>query len=236
MVDKITAPDGQPVQVPANVGPVFIPTTDMLNPASYNVNVPAVMEAITQPLYSYQPYPTAGFTQPAQFFQSQPIGSITAEDTNMQLAGQLPAPQSFLVQSVCIDFLPGIPAARFGVESAIGQLPDVYQVLRRGVLTLTIGSKPYLQLGPLVHMPPRAHVNGVAAVADSTTPGASLQTFISVGFSDGPVFNPRPLLIPASQNFSVSLSWPAGAVPLPSGDTAARIGIQLLGTLYRPAQ
>jgi hypothetical protein len=231
----INSPTG-PVPVPANVGGINIPTTDMLDPASYAVNVNNVMEAITQPLYSYQPYPAAGTVQPLVFFQSQPVGTITAEDTNMQLAGQLPAPQSFLIQGIGIDYLPGTAAARFGAESALGQLPDFYAIMRRGVIVLTIGSKNYLQEGPLMQLPPRAHINGVAAVADATTPAAALQTFVSVGFSDGPVFNPRPLLIPPSQNFQVSLAWPAGAIPIPSADAAARIGIQLYGTLYRPAQ
>lgn len=236
MVDKIQAPDGQPVSVPANVAPVWVPTTDMLNPDSYRVNVNGVMEAITQPLYSYQAYPAAGSAQPLQFFQSQPIGTITAEDTNMQLPGQLPAPQSFLVQGIGVDYLPGTTASRFGAQSANGQLNDVYAILRRGVLILQIGSKNYLQEGPLMQLPPRAHINGVAATADATTAGANLQTYVSVGYSDGPVFNPRPLLIPPSQNFSVTLSWPAGAVAIPSADAAARIGVQLYGTLYRPAQ
>lgn len=236
MPDAITAPDGSQVKVPANVGGSFIPTPDMLNPGSYGVNVPNVMEAITQPLYSYQAYPAAGTVQPLQFFQSQPIGTITAEDTNMQLPGQLPAPQSFLIQGIGIDYLPGTAAARFGAQSALGQLPDFYAIMRRGVLTLTIGSKVYLQEGPLMQLPVRSHINGVAAASDQTTPAATMQTFVSVGFSDGAVFNPRPLLIPPSQNFQVTLSWPAGAVAIPSADSAARIGVQLYGTLYRPAQ
>lgn len=241
MVDTITVPHpqtGQPmaVAIPANVGGVPIPTTDMLNPDSYAVNVNGVMEAITQPLYSYLSYPAAGSAQPLQFFTFTVGGSVTAEDTNMQLGGQLAAPQSFLVQGIGVDYLPGTAAARFGAESALGQLPDVFAILRRGVLVLTIGNKAYLQEGPLMQLPPRAHINGVAAVTDATTPGAALQTFVSVGFSDGPVFTPRPLLIPPSQNFSVSLAWPAGAVAIPSADAAARIGVQLYGTLYRPAQ
>lgn len=227
---------GQPIIVPANVGAVAVPLPDMLNPDAYAVNKYGEMEAITQPLYSYQSYPAAGSANPLQFFQSQPIGTITAEDTNMQLAGQLPAPQSFLVQGIGVDYLPGTAAARFGAQSALGQLPDVFAILRRGVLVLQIGSKNYLQEGPLMELPPRAHINGVAAVADQTTPAAAFQTFVSVGFSDGPVFTPRPLLIPASQNFSVTLSWPAGAVAIPSADANARIGVQLYGTLYRPAQ
>lgn len=236
MADAIQAPDGTAVPVPANLAPTWVPTADMLNPDAYAVNRNGVMEAISQPLYSYVSYPAAGTVQPLQFFQSQPVGTITAEDTNMQAAGQLPAPQSFLVQGIGVDYLPGTAAARFGAQSALGQLPDVYAILRRGVLTLTIGSKNYLQLGPLMELPPRAHINGVAAASDQTTPGATMQLFASVGYSDGPVFTPRPLLIPPSQNFLVTLAWPAGAIPIPSADAAARIGVQLYGTLYRPVQ
>lgn len=227
---------GQPVIVPANVGSVAIPTTDMLNPDAYAVNKFGEMEAITQPLYSYLPYPAAGPAQPLQFFQTNASGTVTAEDTNMNLGGQLAAPQSFLVQGIGVDYLPGTAAARFGAQSALGQLPDVFAILRRGVLVLTIGNKQYLQEGPLMQLPPRAHINGVAAVTDATTAGAALQTFVSVGFSDGPVFTPRPLLIPPSQNFSVTIAWPAGQLAIPSADANARIGVQLYGTLYRPVQ
>lgn len=237
MAEKALAPDGKTlVSVPANVGPVWAPTKDMLNPEAYAVNVGNLMEAITQPLYSYQSYPAAGTAQPLQFFQSQPIGAITLEDTNMELPGQLPAPQSFLLSGIGIDYLPGTTAARFGAQSANGQLNDFYAIMRRGVLTLTIGSKPYLTVGPLMTLPPRAHINGVAAVADATTAAANLQTMVQVGYSDGPTFTPRPLLIPPSQNFRVTLAWPGGAVAIPSADAAARIGVQLYGVLYRSAQ
>lgn len=236
MADVIQAVDGQPVKVPANVAKVFIPTPDMMDPAQYGVNYPNAAEAITQPLYSYVSYPALGSAQPLVFFQNAPGGTVTLEDTNMQLPGQLPAPQSFLIQSIGIDYLPGTAAARFGAESANGGLNDLYAILRRGVLELEIGSKKYLTFGPLMQLPPRAHVNGVAAVADATTAGANLQTMVQVGFSDGPMFSPRPLLIPPSQNFKVTLSWPAGAVAIPSADAAARIGVQLGGTLYRPVQ
>lgn len=226
----------QAVPIPANVSPVWAPSSDMMDPNKFAVNVPDMMEAITQPLFSYQAYPAAGTTSPLVFFQSQPIAAITEEDTNMQLAGQLPAPQKFLVQGIGVDYLPGTAAARFGAESALGQLPDFYAIMRRGLLTLKIGSKNYLQFSTMLGLPPRAHVNGVAAVADATTPAAALQTFVSVGFSDGDVFKPRPLLIEASQNFSVSISYPGGAVAIPSADAAARIGVWLYGTLYRPVQ
>jgi hypothetical protein len=88
----------------------------------------------------------------------------------------------------------------------------------------------------MLGLPVRSHINGVAAVTDATTPAAALQTRISVGFTEGDVFKPRPILIEASQNFQVQISYPGGAVAIPSADAAARIGVYLYGSLYRPVQ
>lgn len=225
-----------PVPVPANVGAVPAPSMDMLDPAKYAVNVEGMMEAITQPLYSFQAYPAAGTANPLVFFQSQPIGAVTAEDTNMQLAGQLPAPQKFLIQGIAVDYISGTAVSKFGAETANGNLNDYYAVMKRGLLTLTIGSKNYFTMTEMLQLPPRAHIGGVAAAADATTAAASLQTLIQAGWSEGECFKPRPLLIEASQNFSVSISYPGGAVAIPSADDAARIGVWLYGTLYRPVQ
>lgn len=225
-----------PVPIPANVGPVCPPSMDMLDPSRFAVNVENVMEAITQPLYSYQAYAAAGSANPLQFFVTTAVGAVTIEDTNMQLAGQLPAPQKFLIQGIGVDFISGNSVAKFGAEVANGNLNDFYAVMKRGVLTLNIGSKTYTTFTSMLQLPVRAHIDGVAAVADATTAAANLQTLIQAGWSCGEVFKPRPLLIEASQNFSVTISYPGGAVAIPSADAAARIGVWLYGTLYRPAQ
>lgn len=224
-----------PVPVPANCVSVCPPRKDMLRPGAFQVNDLDKMEAITQPLYSYQAYPAAG-AQQFVFFQVPVSGAVTNEDTNMVLAGQLPAPQKFLVQGIGIDYLPGIAPVRFGAESALSQMNDFWAIMRRGVLTFTIGTKPYLQVAPLMELPCRAHVNGAMAAADATTAGAALQTFGSVAFSEGDVFKPAPMLLEASQNFLVQISFPGGAIAIPSSDSAARIGVQLYGTLYRAPQ
>lgn len=232
----ITMPDGSTHVVPANVGAVLPPSKDMLDPQAYAVNMPNVMEAITQPLYSYQAYPAAGTVNPLQFFQSQAIGAITLEDTNMQLAGQLPAPQKFLIQGIGVDFISGNAVAKFGAEVANGNLNDYYAVMKRGFLELKIGSKTFFQDTTMLQLPTRSHIGGVAAVSDATTAAANLQTMIQAGWTEGEVFSPRPLLIEASQNFSVSISYPGGAQAIPSADGAARIGVILYGTLYRSVQ
>lgn len=242
-IREITAGNGVTYQVPqpANAVAVPAPSMDMMNPAwaqQFAVNVAGMTEAITQPFYSYQAYPAAGTAGTLQFFQSVPgnPAAVTSEDTNMQQPNTFPAPTSFLLQGIGVDFLPGFAASRFGAQSANGQLLDFYTIMARGVLTLTIANKPYLQFSTMLGLPPRAHVNGVAAAADATTAGAALQTMVQVGFADGPVFSPRPLLIPSMQNFNIGISYPLGAVAVPSANATSRIGVWLYGTQYRPVQ
>lgn len=222
---------------PANCVRVCAPSADMWqNPGQWSVNMTPTMEAISQPLYSYQAYPPAGgsvFT----FFQTPVTGAITAEDTNMQLAAQLPAPQKFLIQGIGIDFLSGLaPVEGPRVDSAISMANDFYAVMRRGVFNLTVGSKAYLDMAPLLSLPSRAHFQMAAAVDSATTPAAALQVLATAPWSEGDVFRPIPVLLEAGQNFKCTLGFPAGAVALPSADAAARVGVILYGTLYRSPQ
>lgn len=225
------------VPAPANVVLQCAPPDKdkWLRPGQFAVNDVDKMEAITQPLYSYQSYPAAG-AQRLVFFQAPASGAVTREDTNMELAGQLPAPQKFLVQGIGIDYLPGIAPTRFGAQAATGWLNDFAAIMRRGRLVFIIGSKEYLSMAPIGSMPPRSHLNGSAAAADQSTIAAALQTFASVAYADGDVFKPNPLLLEASQNFRVEIEFPGGVVPIPSADVGARIGVLLYGTLYRSPQ
>lgn len=229
------------VPVPANVGMVPAPTMDMMNPAwaqQFAVNVAGMTEAITQPFYSAILYPAAGTAGFLSFFNNVPgnPGAITAEDTNMQTPSMFSAPTSFLLQGLGLDFLPGLAVGRFGAQSANSQLMDYYTVMSRGVATLQIANKPYLQMTNMLSLPSRSHINGVAAAADATTAAANEQTMMSVGFSDGPVFSPRPLLIPSMQTFTFQIAYPLGAIAVPSANATSRMIAWIYGTQYRSVQ
>jgi hypothetical protein len=221
--------------IAANCISVCPPTKDMLRPGAFSVNSLDKMEAITQPLYSYQSYPAAG-ANTLTFFQTQVGGATTLEDTNMQLQGQLPAPQKFLIQGVAIDYIPGIAPAELGADNVTSQVNDMYAIMRRGTMTITIGSKDYGTIAPLKFAPPRSNIRADLAVASQTTPAAGLQTLITLAYVDGDVWKPTPLLLEAGQNFKATITFPGGAVPIPSSDAAARIGVVFYGTLYRPPQ
>lgn len=205
-------------------------------------------EAIRQSLFDFQQYVAAGSTQ-LSFF-NLPIGQGTSyagggtkslSDTNMTLAGQLPANQEFLIQSIEVVFLPTTPTvaaampAAFGAQAVAVHVNDNYIFRRSGNLVLTIGSKPYLQEAPLMRFPSKTHFEVRAALSDVSTAGASLQSRIAVGRADGRPYllSPVDLLLPQNQNFGITLNWPEGAQAITN---PARCGVILDGILYRRSQ
>lgn len=200
----------------------------------FRVNVPGAAEGIRQPLYDYQEYAAAGQTSLTFFATPAGSNSKTKADTNMTLAGQLPAPQSFLLQQIEIDFFPGVSPTPAKAATASAFLNDVWAVGKGGLLTLNIMSKVELELAPLNNFPCVNRISGFAAASDVTAAAAAQLQVINYGAWGGPVFKVAPMLIKSSQNFSVVLSWPT-AVALPS-TVAGRIGVKLGGVLYRAVQ
>lgn len=208
--------------------------------ARYQVNRPG-WEAIRQTLYDYQAYAAAGQTQ-LSFFQA-PVGQSgkTLSDTNMTLAGQLPANQEFLVQSVELLFLPTTPTvaaqlpSAFGADAVQALVNDAYIFGRAGNLNFTVGSKPYLQEAPLGRFPPKANFDVAAGLSSSTTAAAALQTRTGFGKWVGRPYllTPAEILLVSNQNFVVTLAWPEGVQAIAN---PARVGVILDGILYRRSQ
>jgi hypothetical protein len=206
----------------------------------YNVYRPG-WEAIRQSLYDFQAYAAAGVTQMTFFALPLGQGGKTLSDTNMNLAGQLPANIEFLVQSIEVHFLPTTPTVAaampsfFGAQAAQVLINDAYIFGRSGNLNLTIGQKPYLQEAPLGRFPPKANFTLDAALSDATTAAASLQTRTGYGRWAGRPYllAPASLRLPENANFSVTLSWPEGVQAI---SNPARVGVILDGILYRKSQ
>lgn len=210
-----------------------VPTIDDLT--KYSVNRGGQYEVIGSALYDYGVYAAAGQTE-LNFFQTpQGQGSKTLADTNMEAAGSLPAPKNFLVTSLEINFWPGAAPSTFGAQVAATYLNDVWALAKSGYLEFYIGSKNYIQEGPLGVFPAANGLVVAAAAADQTTIAAASQTVIDYANMGGkPYILPSPIALVSNQNFRVSLKWPT-AVALPS-NVAARIGVRLRGYLYRLSQ
>lgn len=188
-------------------------------------------EKISADLYDYQTYAQAGQTS-LNFFQT-PLGqnSKTIVDTNMQLAGQLPTGQKFLVTGIQVDFMGGNVASATGAIVA-ANTNDMKIVGEGGALTFTIGVKNYYQAAPLKRFPAAQYVCGDFAISDTTTAAASRVTKIELPKFGGMPCNINPVMIPSTESFGVALTWPTALAV----SVAGRIGIRLSGMLYRRSQ
>jgi hypothetical protein len=191
-------------------------------------------EALRWRFYDSSAYATTGHTQ-LTYFQL-PVGqsSKNYSDTNMNLAGQLPLNQEFLVQSIEVNFLPGLAPSILGADAAQTAINDANIFYKSGNLTFTIGSKSYLQEAPLQSFPPKANFALDSAIATATTAGANLQTRTGYGRAVGrPYMLNPPLYLTSTQNFSVTLNWPEGVQAV---TTAGKVFVTLDGILYRRSQ
>src|SRR6516225_6768164 len=108
--------------VTGTIGPALSPSSTVPTRAQlskYSVNRPG-WEAIRQSLYDYQAYPALGATFLAFFTLPVGQGGKTLSDTNMNLAGQLPKNQEFLIQSVEVLLYPSAPTVAAQMPSSFG--------------------------------------------------------------------------------------------------------------------
>lgn len=209
-------------------------------------------------LYDYQLLP-AGGAQQLSFFQNPigqgitsslgaPVGSAkTIFDTNMQLPGQLPNGQAFLVESIEVKFFAGSsnaantfaaaaanPFAAVAAGAVLAQAQDFRTVQQSGILEFNILNKLYVQDGPLGDFPPKARGKIDASIASNSATTAEVGA-IDAAADGRPYFlSKTELLLQPMVNFSVVIRWPA-AIPLPSTFNG-RIGVVLDGYLAQATQ
>jgi len=200
----------------------------------YKVNRAGAAEVVRGALYDYLTYPTTGQTQ-FTFYQN-PKGSSgkTYASTNMEAAGQLPAPKLFLIQHIEVFTDPGTAQAEGGLAAgAINpRVNEMNDILNAGWLELYIGSKTYLIDAPLRVFPMVANVEGYAARSDSSTAGGTGTGQIADAYAKGAPYRVVPILLESNQNFNVTLNFDS----LVTVSVAGRIGIRLVGLHYRLSQ
>lgn len=201
---------------------------------------PRYKEGIREPLYDFQTY-DSGVTTSLKFFQTQVGGTKTKADTNMPLNGQLPQGQKFVAEAISIHVLPGSNAASYvrqdpvraqTAATAPSFANDVWALVHKGWLELTIGTKPYLT-APLLDFPPPTGlgITPAAAVENTNTTVLNLVTVDYARLIGRPFMFDPEVPIEGLTNFDVTLAWDA-AVTLPSGFDA-RIGVELHGVRFR---
>jgi hypothetical protein len=215
------------------------------NLAQHRVTVPGVQDEIYGPLYDFVSYAAAGQTELNFFSVPKGQGTTTAPgatgtktlaDTNLTNAGLLPRDNAFYCTGIEVVLFPGINPGRGAITDAtVGQFwDDVWAIGKSGVLTLTVGSRVYVQDGPLMNFPTIQGLGGVAAAATNTTAAASLASTIEYARFVGQPYTIVPLFIQPNQNFGVTMNWPAVVATVST--QAARIGVRLRGRFIRNAQ
>lgn len=240
-----------------NPSAMAYPTLDDF--ARNQVGVAGKVELIWQPLFDYNVYPTAGvgqllfFAAPqGQGFSSQPIAAAapkSAADTNMVLAGMLPAPQAFWLDGIEVVIEPGGSATAnlyanaestvflaAAAAAATTIINDFNIIAKSGRLDLNIMQKNYYSESPLYRFPQRAFSRAdMFAQTTSATTGAVISMFPRCE-GTGVRLDPG-LGLATTTNFGVTLTWPT-VVPTtaPGSGFNARIGVFLNGWLFRAAQ
>lgn len=201
--------------------------------AQFRTNRPNETEVIWSPLYDFQTYASAGTTVEYSFFQT-PVGQSnrTLEDTNMEAAGQMPSPKTFLITALSVVLFPGAATSAYGAGAVSAFVDDVYKFGKAGYLKLFVGSKDYLRDGPMGKFPADFGIAGFAALSDASTAGANLQGRINVASWRGPKYAITPVMLERNQNFKVTLNFPTTTAL----SANARVGVILDGFEYRNSQ
>lgn len=198
----------------------------------YSVNLDHTVEELAWSFYDFETYAAAGQTS-LSFFQN-PVGQAgkTLLDTNMEAAGQIPRGQNFLVEAIAVEFFSGAAIETVAVTiGAIGYADDHVTFNENGILDFVVGSKSYKKEAPLGVFPQQYRLNGFSSAA---TTGAANSVLVEYAQNCGVLHSIVPVRLTSNQNFVVTLSWPV-VIALPS-TVNGRVGVRLIGRLYRNAQ
>jgi hypothetical protein len=199
--------------------------------AQYNPNRAGSLEAIWQPFYDFQTYPTTGQTQLLFFQVPNGQGGKNLAQTNMTNAGLFPAPTMFLCTGVQVVFVPGASTSQIGTAAAraLNNVIDVVAVANSGYLEFSIGSKTYLRDAPIGKFAPNYTVQVFGNINGAGNTGSADVQFARAA---GRYYDITPFVIPQTQNFAVTLNWPTVQTVV----TAGTIGVILDGFYYRQSQ
>lgn len=178
-------------------------------------------EAIWDQRYDSQTYPTTGVTSLTFFTATNADKTLS----NMEAAGQFPAPQSFQIHQICADIFPSAAGASSSATIA-GNVDDMQKILfqARATWTLVISSKQY---GPY-SLTTLHGTGGPQGMISSTVAAVSEQharNEVSPGWNYC-----GGLIIPEQTSFSIVVNFQGTLVPVA---VTHLIRLSLFGVLQR---
>ena len=212
-------------------------------------------QSLRYQFYSYVTYNTAGVTQLNFFGTTTGSPGVTLADTNMPRTGSF-GQQHFFLKSISthIKLAKTNDLSAFdGTDASTIASDFLFGFLNAGVLQFGIGARPFLQVPkPFQYLPPISG-NSLVNVAGISALTAPISNVLGTLTSDTPFvtqtvdrnnvfrFDPN-ILIEAEQQFSCTIDFPSGIVPVIGTGIAndstnpLKVGVILDGVLLRPLQ
>lgn len=220
-------------------------------------------QSIRKQFYSYVAYPTAGISS-LNFFtyaQGSAATGTNAQYTNMPKAGSF-GQQFLLLKSIqTAYFIAGIkdlfadaPSTVTAVDTANPAADFTAGLFQAGHMLVTIGAKPYIEVPkPFLYAPPAdgqtmlASAVGFTSSLSTGAPNTLLTAQSGCAYADlnrdqqsRYIVDPN-ILFEAEQQFSVTVDWQSGLIPLIStgiftSNTTLYLGVIFDGILFRPVQ
>lgn len=201
-------------------------------------------EAIRYSLYHYKDLAAAALRGPYAFFNI-PVGSqdpdtgaaLAEEDSNMDAAGILTAPNRFMVRKICIPVTcittDTTPIGSVALPAVEDLKEDIARVVNRGLFTFRLLNKEYLRLSPLGLL--GAGMGTWGSIAAATTTGATdiSNALVTNGLPSSREGYKVILPIETQTTFQAQIGFPKAGITTVAN---LRIGVVLHGVLYRPEQ
>ena len=220
-------------------------------------------QAIRWQWYSYITYPSAGSTELNFFGQVAGQAGVTLQDTNLPKAGSF-GQTHFQLKSISTDIpiasndVDGFTRANQATLDTRALASDFLGgFVQAGVLRFSVGARPFATIvKPFQYAPPpgspldydNTYVNQISAApnpAVGATAVSGVPWVTQTKMRSNVYFVDPNILIEAEQQFSVSLQFPSGAVPVLATNVIniggananpIKVGVVLDGLLLRPVQ
>lgn len=194
-------------------------------------------------VYHYQNWSAAagvGVLNYTFFGASVGNNGATLEDTNMLQPNNVGAGNTFIVTNIYVDLLLGIDYFSTGTAAVVAganALDDYKAVMNRGVFQFNVNNVPQIGNGisPLKALASPLNVMGNMAVSTGSGDVTSLQAVAPFTSNSGYSCENDRFKFNDQTPFAASISFPAGAVTLPSANNTTKIGVVLKGYWFRPA-
>jgi len=201
-------------------------------------------EAIRYTLYHAKDLAAGALLGPYAYFNI-PIGQqdpdtgaqCSQEDTNMDAASLLTAPNRFMVTKICVPIGPStltlIPTGSDVVGTTESYKDDVNRLVWRGLFTFRLLNKEYLRLAPLGLLGAGMGLWGAVSAATLAAGPVITNAIVNNG---SPTHNEgyRTILpLETQTTFQAQIGFPKAAL---TTQAAVRIAVHLHGVLYRPEQ